>query len=110
MVRENTGALIMSPERQKMVIFSRSRRLSDWSAAGRGMPDNAKLIEPVWYPDMLMAMGGAGEMLADYWGVQEGGWLCAMGAVWCSEGWGGVGLDCGGWVGCAGGWVECYRA
>ena len=36
------------------------------------MSDNVKLIEPVGCPDMQMAMGGAGSMLAGYWGVQEG--------------------------------------
>ena len=33
-------------------------------------------------------------MLAGYWDVQKGG-LCAQGAVWCSDGRGGMGLDCG---------------
>ena len=52
----------MSPERQKIVIFSVNCHLSDGSAAGSGclreedmMPDNMSLIEPRrYYPDMLM--------------------------------------------------------
>lgn len=50
----------MSPERQKIVIFSGNCHLSDWSAAGsggclRGVPDTVGLIEPRrYYPDMLM--------------------------------------------------------
>jgi len=57
------GALTMSPERQKIVIFNGNCHLSDWSAAGSGgclrevdmMPDNMSLIEPRrYYPDMLM--------------------------------------------------------
>ena len=46
----------MSPERQKIVIFSGNCHLSDWSAAGGGgclrgdmMPDNVSLIEPRSY-------------------------------------------------------------
>jgi hypothetical protein len=76
----------MPYKRQKIAIFSGSRHLSGGSAAGReaclgaggGMPDNVSLIEPVGYPDMQRAMGGAGEMLAGYGGVQEGGLCVAL--------------------------------
>lgn len=37
-----------------------------------GQLDNARLIEPVGYPDVLRAMGGAEEMLAGYGGVRKG--------------------------------------
>lgn len=71
----------MSPEQQKIVIFSGNRHTSDGSAAGSdvrsrgGVPETVRLIEPAKYQDTQRIMDGVGDdgLLL---GCVEGG-LCA---------------------------------
>lgn len=67
---KNRRTLRMSPEQQKIVIFSGNRHISDGSAAGSdvrsregcGMLETVRLIEPVRYQDTHRIMDGRGMM------------------------------------------------